>query len=71
MDANHLAGENYITQLMETPGEHRGNEKPVLGTAQQYIGRQLHVTKHICVTINCTEARVIVITALVPLENMS
>lgn len=48
LDANHLAGENYITQLMETPGEHKGNEKPLLATAQQCICRQLHVTQHIC-----------------------
>lgn len=69
MDANHLAGANYITQLMETPGEHRGNENPVLATAQQCVGRQLHVTKHTCTTINYTEAQVISVIALAPLEN--
>lgn len=33
LDANHLAGENYITWLMETLGKHGGNKNYMLAKA--------------------------------------
>lgn len=57
MDANHLAGESNVTQLMETRGKPWGGEYKLHAGSSNVSAGSAKLPTSYCITTNTTEAR--------------